>query len=84
MSQLVAGALLLDARQLFERQNARADNALRSIVGQLPEAVTSCVDAAGAELDPVRQAALMKVQAPAPAEVKYCSSRRYQSMLQYV
>ncbi|KAA6418805.1 MAG: vacuolar sorting-associated 16 protein [Trebouxia sp. A1-2] len=54
------GALLLDARQLFERQNARADNALRSIVGQLPEAVTSCVDAAGAELDPVRQAALMK------------------------
>lgn len=63
---------MFDARQLFEQQNARADEALRSIVGQLPEAVSSCVDAAGSELDPVRQAALMKVQAPAPAEVKYC------------
>ena len=56
-----AGALLFDARQLFEQQNAKADEALRSIVGQLPEAVTSCVDAAGADLDPIRQAALMKV-----------------------
>jgi len=59
-----AGALLFDARQLFEQQNARADEALRSIVGQLAEAVTTCVDAAAAELDPVRQAALMKVRAP--------------------
>lgn len=58
-----AGALLFDARQLFEQQNARADEALRSIVGGLPEAVASCVDAAGAELDPVRQAALMKASA---------------------
>lgn len=56
-----AGALLFDARQLFEQQNAKADEALRSIVGQLPEAVASCVDAAGADLDPIRQAALMKV-----------------------
>jgi len=60
-----AGALLFDARQLFEQQNARADEALRSIVGQLAEAVTTCVDAAATELDPVRQAALMKVQGPA-------------------
>lgn len=56
-----SGALLFDARQLFEQQNAKADEALRSIVGQLPEAVTSCVDAAGADMDPIRQAALMKV-----------------------
>lgn len=58
---ICAGALLLDARQLFEQQNAKADEALRSIVGQLPEAVTSCVDAAGADMEPVRQTALMKV-----------------------
>ena len=55
------GALLFDARQLFEQQNAGADQALRSIVGQLPQAVATCVDAAGAEMDAVRQAALMKV-----------------------
>ncbi|KAL3162570.1 hypothetical protein ABBQ38_008623 [Trebouxia sp. C0009 RCD-2024] len=54
------GALLFDARQLFEQQNARADEALRSIVGQLPQAVATCVDAAGAEMDSIRQAALMK------------------------
>ena len=58
------GALLFDARQLFEQQNARADEALRSIVRQLPQAVASCVEAAGADLDPVRQAALMKASPP--------------------
>ena len=67
-----AGALLFDARQLFEQQNARADEALRSIVGQLAEAVTTCVDAAAAELDPVRQAALMKVQGPALVPLPSC------------
>lgn len=58
---MASGALLFDARQLFEQQNARADEALRSIVGQLPQAVATCVDAAGAEMDSIRQAALMKV-----------------------
>ena len=58
---MVSGALLFDARQLFEQQNARADEALRSIVEQLPQAVATCVDAAGADMDPLRQAALMKV-----------------------
>ncbi len=37
------------------------------VLMRLPEAVSSCVDAAGAELDLVRQAALMKVHAPALA-----------------
>ena len=63
---------MFDARQLFEQQNARADEALRSIVGQLAEAVTSCVDAAAAELDPVRQAALMKVPAPVVMPLPSC------------
>ena len=62
---MLAGALLFDARQLFDQQNAHADEALRSIVGKLPEAVGSCVEAAGADLDPVRQAALLKVVAAA-------------------
>lgn len=56
-----AGALLYDARELFDQQNAKADEGLRSIVASLPEAVATCVDAAQAELDETRQVALMKV-----------------------
>lgn len=59
-----AGALLYDARELFDQQNAKADEGLRSIVQWLPEAVATCVDAALAELDEPRQIALMKVQTP--------------------
>jgi len=61
-----AGALLYDARELFDQQNAKADEGLRSIVQSLPEAVATCVDAAQAELDEPRQIALMKVR-PTPA-----------------
>ena len=58
-----AGALLYDARELFDAQNAAlADEGLRAIVGQLPAAVATCVDAAQAELDPTRQAALIKAR----------------------
>lgn len=60
-----AGALLYDARELFDQQNAKADEGLRSIVASLPEAVATCVDAAQAELDETRQVALMKVCAHA-------------------
>ena len=58
---LLAGALLYDARELFDQQNAKADEGLRSIVQTLPEAVAACVDAAEAELEEPRQVALMKV-----------------------
>ena len=68
----LAGALLFDARQLFDQQNAHADEALRSIVGNLPEAVGSCVEAAGADLDPIRQAALLKVIAVALMATAEC------------
>ncbi len=61
-----AGALLYDARELFDQQNAKADEGLRSIVASLPEAVATCVDAAQAELDEGRQVALMKVRACNP------------------
>ena len=58
------GATLFDARKLFDACNAKADEALRSIVRQLPEAVSSCIEAAGADMDPARQAALLKVAGP--------------------
>lgn len=53
--------MLYDARQLFDAHNAKADVLLRSVAGALPEAVATCLDAAGADLSPLRQAALLKV-----------------------
>ena len=47
---------------MFDQQNARADEVLRSIVASLPEAVATCVDAAGEEFNVPRQTALLKVQ----------------------
>lgn len=60
---VVAGALLYDARRLFDAQDARATGELLEILkaGDLPAAVTTCLRAAAAELDPNKQAALMKV-----------------------
>eukprot|EP00891_Asterochloris_glomerata_P007024 jgi/Astpho2/7024/e_gw1.00107.12.1_t len=54
------GAMLFDARQLFEQREAKADAALRAIASRLPEAVATCLDAAAADLDAPRQAALLK------------------------
>ena len=58
---LSAGAMLFDARQLFDQREAKADAALRAIASRLPEAVATCLDAAAADLDAPRQAALLKV-----------------------
>ena len=56
-----AGALLFDARCLFDQEEARADEVLRSIATDLPEAVGTCAAAAAADHSPARQAALLKV-----------------------
>jgi hypothetical protein len=61
MSGVDAGALLYDGRDMFDKQNAKADEVLRSIVNSLPEAVATCAAAAAAELDPLRQTVLLKV-----------------------
>ena len=53
--------MLYDARRLFDSGSARADDVLRSIVCKLPEAVRTCLDAALAEHDVLRQRALLKV-----------------------
>lgn len=57
-----AGAILYDARQLFDSHNAKADELLRNVASALPDAVATCLLAAGDELNPIRQAALMKVR----------------------
>ncbi|PRW05770.1 Vacuolar sorting-associated 16 [Chlorella sorokiniana] len=56
------GALLYDARRLFDAQDARATGELLDLVrsGELAGAVDDCLAAAAAELDPLKQAALLK------------------------
>lgn len=62
-----AGAVLYDARELFDAHSPRADGLLRSIAQELPAAVAACASAAAADLDPLRQAQLLKVPARPPA-----------------
>jgi len=62
--------MLFDARTMYDQENPKADEVLRGIVESLPEAVGSCVDAAAAELDPVRQSALLKVNFSIPQTLR--------------
>lgn len=48
---------------MFDQDNPRADEVLRGIAHSLPQAVHTCLDAAAAELDKSRQAALLRVSA---------------------
>ena len=68
----------MDARSMFDQQNAKADEMLRGIVDVLPEAVGTCVDAAAAELDVSRQAALLRVTTH-PAVPEALSSTRVET-----
>lgn len=56
------GALLHDARQLYESRDARAAAELLEVLraGDLPEAVAACLGAAAAELDPAKQESLLQ------------------------
>mmetsp|Transcript_11428 Transcript_11428/g.29770 ORF Transcript_11428/g.29770 Transcript_11428/m.29770 type:complete len:737 (+) Transcript_11428:2-2212(+) len=58
-----AGTKLWDARELFEANDARCDKALRQLGASLKDAVTMCIQAAGAELVPVLQKALLRAAA---------------------
>lgn len=54
--------MLLDALDHLERQSAKADEDIRLIRPQLPEAVDGCIAAAGYEWDPYWQKQLLKVR----------------------
>lgn len=56
-------AVLLDAADHLERNSAKADEDIRLIRTQLPEAVDGCIAAAGHEWDPYWQRQLLKVLA---------------------
>jgi hypothetical protein len=66
------GALLYDARRLFDAQDARATAELLDILraGNLPVAAATCLRAAAGELDPEKQAALVRAACYGRA---YCS-----------
>eukprot|EP00232_Nephroselmis_pyriformis_P024958 CAMPEP_0182870464 /NCGR_PEP_ID=MMETSP0034_2-20130328/10539_1 /TAXON_ID=156128 /ORGANISM="Nephroselmis pyriformis, Strain CCMP717" /LENGTH=344 /DNA_ID=CAMNT_0025002961 /DNA_START=9 /DNA_END=1039 /DNA_ORIENTATION=- len=53
-------ALLLDAREHFERGSAKADEFLRAAGAELPAAVAECIEAACHERDPPRQRLLLQ------------------------
>eukprot|EP00743_Colponemidia_sp_Colp-15_P004235 GILK01004569.1.p1 GENE.GILK01004569.1~~GILK01004569.1.p1 ORF type:complete len:820 (-),score=138.43 GILK01004569.1:154-2613(-) len=54
------GAMLFDAMEAFESGNPRADENIRAIKSELPEAVRTCIDAASHEFDPTLQQNLLK------------------------
>jgi len=62
MGSTSPGALLYDARRLYEARDARAAAELLDVLrgGDLPAAVAACLGAAAAELDPGKQEALMR------------------------
>jgi hypothetical protein len=62
MGSTSPGALLYDARRLYEARDARAAAELLDVLrgGDLPAAVSACLGAAAAELDPGKQEALMR------------------------
>ncbi|XP_015880079.3 protein VACUOLELESS1 [Ziziphus jujuba] len=64
-------ALLYDALDHFDRRSAKADENLRLIRSSLPEAVESCIDAAGHEFDVLRQRTLLRAASYGQA---FCSN----------
>jgi vacuolar protein sorting-associated protein 16 len=56
------GALLHDARKLYDERDARAAAELLDVLrgGDLPVAAAACLGAAAAEMDPVKQESLMR------------------------
>jgi len=56
------GALLHDARKLYDERDARAAAELLDVLksGDLPSAAAACLGAAAAEMDPVKQEALIR------------------------
>ena len=79
---LCSGASLFDARTMFDQDNPRADEVLRSIAQSLPQAVHTCLDAASADLEKPRQAALLRVSASTCFSCQACLPLLVQSSSQ--
>ncbi|XAR49507.1 hypothetical protein NMG60_11032733 [Bertholletia excelsa] len=73
-------ALLYDALDHFDRQSAKADENLRLIRSSLPEAVETCIDAAGHEFDVSRQRTLLRAASYGQAFCSHFQRDRFQEM----
>ncbi|OAJ45213.1 hypothetical protein BDEG_28371 [Batrachochytrium dendrobatidis JEL423] len=71
------GAILFDAREHFEKQSPKCDENIRSIRGQLMEAVTSCIDGACNEFDIQLQKALLRAASFGKAYLDSFSADRF-------
>jgi hypothetical protein len=62
MGSTSPGALLHDARKLYDERDARAAAELLDVLrgGDLPSAAAACLGAAAAEMDPAKQESLMR------------------------
>lgn len=63
IASMAPGALLLEAQKEYEKESQKADEYLREIqeLGQLPQAVQQCIEAAGHEHWPDMQKSLLRV-----------------------
>ncbi|PKI55713.1 hypothetical protein CRG98_023929 [Punica granatum] len=73
-------ALLYDALDHFDRRSAKADENLRLIRSSLPEAVETCIDAAGHEFDVSRQRTLLRAASYGQAFCSHFQRDRIQEM----
>ncbi|KAI9204231.1 Vps16, N-terminal region-domain-containing protein [Polychytrium aggregatum] len=60
IGSVAPSAILYDAYDHFQRKSSKADENIRNIKGELDEAVTGCIKAAGHEWNTERQKQLMK------------------------
>lgn len=75
-------ALLYDALDHFDRRSAKADENLRLIRSSLPEAVETCIDAAGHEFDISRQRTLLRAASYGRAFCSHFQRDRFREMCQ--
>ncbi|KAI3847985.1 hypothetical protein MKX03_001097 [Papaver bracteatum] len=73
-------ALLYDALDLLDRRSAKADDYLRSIRSELPEAVEACLDAEGHEFDVSRQQTLLRASSYGQSFCSHVNSDRFREM----
>ncbi|KAH9267559.1 hypothetical protein BASA84_000611 [Batrachochytrium salamandrivorans] len=71
------GAILFDAREHFEKESPKCDENIRSIRGQLMEAVISCIDSACNEFDIHLQKALLRAASFGKAFLDSFSADRF-------
>lgn len=75
-------ALLYDALDHFDRRSAKADENLRLIRSSLPEAVETCIDAAGHEFDISRQRTLLRAASYGQAFCSHFQRDRFRETCQ--